>query len=186
MVAGLFARHGVFFGDTGPGDADRRFNRKGYFEHPAIIARTESGDFADWPAAWWQTLLAEGYELGTPWGIKRGPMAWPWVKILKPALIVFCKRNARQVVRSRLRRWPDRLFPRRDLRLAAARLKLIGEEAEAPDDPDRKRCRRRLSADSGRVRAARDRVRSKNRRYLDRCGPVERGRGKCLIPCYAF
>jgi hypothetical protein len=132
MVAGVFARHGVFFGDTGPGDDDRRFNRKGYFEHPAIIARTESGDFADWPAAWWQTLLAEGYELGTPWGIKRGPMAWPWVKILKPALIVFCKRNARQVVRSRLRRWPDRLFPRRDLRLAAARLKLIGEEAEAP------------------------------------------------------
>lgn len=103
MVAGLFAAHGVFFGETTPAD---EHNEKGYFEHPEIVERVEAGLMAGWPESWWETLRAEGYGNAGYWGVKRGPVAWPWVRLLFPELIVFCKRPMHQILRSRDRWQP--------------------------------------------------------------------------------
>jgi hypothetical protein len=128
MVAGLFAAHGVFFGRTVSGD---EHNEKGYFEHPELTSRVETGIMANWPDAWWQTLWSEGWN-GDPWGVKRGPHAWPWVRALFPDLIVVCKRPRKQVVRSRLRRWPKRNDLQGSQNLARAEIERISREAACP------------------------------------------------------
>jgi len=105
MVAGLFARHGVFFGDTVPGD---EHNPHGYYEHPELIRRIDMGTLANWPERFWEVARKEGYEDGKPWALKRGPQAWPWIRLMFPRLIVVCKRPKEQVLASRLRRWPGK------------------------------------------------------------------------------
>jgi hypothetical protein len=129
MVAGLFAAHGVFFGETvGPDE----HNEKGYFEHHEIVRRTEGGTLEGWPAAWWDLMRAEGCPPGGWWGIKRGPQAWPWVKLLLPDLIVLCKRPIFQMVRSRRRRWPNRERPRHEVLHGRRDLARVLAEAPCP------------------------------------------------------
>lgn len=129
LTAGIFAAHGVFFGDTVPGD---EHNPKGYFEHPALISRVEGGLMADWPGAWWDTLRAEGLGEGGYWGAKRGPQAWPWIRLLRPAVIVVCKRPLSQILRSRKRRWPGRVAAKRTVKRAEAQIRQIEAEAACP------------------------------------------------------
>lgn len=105
LVAGLLEAHGVFFGRCVRGD---EHNPKGYFEHPELIRRIDMGTLANWPDRWWEVMRSEGYQDGQPWGVKRGPQAWPWVRLMFPNLIVYCKRPKEQVLASRLRRWPEK------------------------------------------------------------------------------
>lgn len=105
MVAGLFAAHGVFFGDCIPAD---EHNPKGYFEHPELIRRIDMGTLANWPERWWELARQEGYVDGSHWAMKRGPQAWPWMRLMSPRLIIVCKRPKEQVLASRLRRWPKK------------------------------------------------------------------------------
>ena len=57
MVAGLFAAHGVFFGDCKPADEN---NPRGYFEHPAIPRPKARG--RGWPRTWLKRLKREGWD----------------------------------------------------------------------------------------------------------------------------
>ena len=106
MTAGLFAAHGVFWGVP---SCERNYpadehNPKGYFEHGEITKRLETRDFSDWPEAWWAALEADGWDGSTPWGFKRGPRVWPWVKVLEPSVIVVTQRPLKQIAASR-KRW---------------------------------------------------------------------------------
>jgi hypothetical protein len=109
MTAGLFVEHGVFWGVPSceanyPKD---EHNPKGYFEHGEITNRLETRDFSDWPGAWWKALEADGWDGRIPWGFKRGPRVWPWVKVLRPAVIVVTRRPRAQIKASRTR-WTGR------------------------------------------------------------------------------
>lgn len=126
MTAGLFAAHGVFFGDCGKGD---KYNPKGYFEHPELVSRVETQVRAGWPDAFWKTLRSEGWDGGT-WGVKRGPQAWPWVRELEPSLIVMTHRPRPEIAASR-RRW-GRKNTARAIAKAEAALYRIEEVADCP------------------------------------------------------
>ena len=129
MIAGLLAEHDVFFGRTVEGD---EHNEKGYFEHPELTGRVESGSWAGWPDAWWKTLKDEGYTNGLWWGIKRGPLAWPWIRELDPELIIVCRRPIAETVRSRRRIWPFKLAPRGEVIRARKAFDEIAKEADCP------------------------------------------------------
>ena len=129
MIAGLFAEHGVFFGRTVEGD---EHNEKGYFEHPELVDRVESGIWAGWPEAWWKTLRSEGYESGLWWGVKRGPQAWPWIQELGPELIIVCKRPVMETIRSRRRCWPLKSAPGGEIRRTREALGEIVKVATCP------------------------------------------------------
>lgn len=128
LVAGLFAAHGVFFGDTVEAD---EHNEKGYFEHRLIVDRVETSNIDGWPEIWWNTLEDNGFRSGW-WAVKRGPRAWPWVEMLRPHLIVICKRPVKQIARSRLRRWPGRNDPAVSIDTAKRQLADIAREATCP------------------------------------------------------
>jgi len=130
MLAGLFHAHGVFFGRTVEGDED---NRKGYFEHPELISRVESKVTAGWPEAWWKIMKSEGYIPGHWWGVKRGPRSWPWVRQLKPDLMVICKRSVSEVAGSRARSMKfNHGDPERIVRRARKRINAMAREAQCP------------------------------------------------------
>lgn len=132
MTAGLFAAHGVFWGVEACGlnyPADDH-NAKGYFEHGEITRRLENRDFADWPSAWWTALKAEGWDGTTPWGCKRGPRVWPWIRRLRPAVIVVTARPVNQVAASR-KRWKGRSSIS-TLHRTAAKVRKVLREAECP------------------------------------------------------
>lgn len=85
MVAGIFAKHGVWVGPYQRGD---RTNRKGHFEclpikHAMIKAAgrlTNKGELAPKVAGWKETALqiirANGYD-GGPWLVKHSAMYYP-------------------------------------------------------------------------------------------------------------
>lgn len=100
MTAGLFAAHGVHFGHGRPGD---EHNPRGYFEHWCLVAHVMGGLRKGWPAVWWASLEAEGWT-GGPWGAKKGPAGWDWVRDLNPAVVVLCERPEQQIRASR-QRW---------------------------------------------------------------------------------
>ena len=130
MIAGLFARHGVFFGDTVPGD---EHNPHGYYEHPELIRRIDMGTLANWPQRFWEVARKEGYEDGKPWALKRGPQAWPWIRLMFPKIIIVCKRPKDQVLASRLRRWPGKKGRHGDMwRQTKRSLGKIIEESACP------------------------------------------------------
>lgn len=128
MTAGLFASHGVFFGDCGPGD---EHNPKGYYEHPLLVRHVETGIFAGWPMDWWARLTDEGWDGSVPWGLKRGPQAWPWVRVVAPTVIVVCRRPASEIRASRLR-WGKRWQGGRALKRAERQIRDILREANCP------------------------------------------------------
>ncbi len=99
MTAGLFAKHGVFFGDCRPADDH---NPYGYFEHPCLTTYKQKQRTEGWPEVWWATLEREGWTHG-PWGAKKGAGSWPWVSQLKPTVVVFCVRPKEQIRASRAR-----------------------------------------------------------------------------------
>lgn len=128
MTAGLFAAHGVFFGNTGDGN---EFNPRGCFEHPELVSRVECKVSAGWPEAWWKILSAEGWNGSDPWGCKRGPRSWGWVKELEPTVIVRTHRPVPQLDASR-KRWGKKGSTVGILRRADAKLRLIEKHARAP------------------------------------------------------
>jgi len=98
MVAGLFAEHGVFFGEcAGPS----RINAKGFFEN-RWLKRTmhAASQGEDWPDPWFDRLLAEGWDGHTTWGAKLMPKWWPHVRPMAPTVIVRCYRDADAVLAS--------------------------------------------------------------------------------------
>jgi hypothetical protein len=128
MTAGLFAAHGVFFGDCGNGD---RFNPKGYWEHPELVSRVETKVRAGWPYAFWATLRGEGWDGEGVWGVKRGPNAWPWVRELEPSVILMTHRPRREIQASRIR-WGRAKNTGKALAKAEAALHRIEQAAECP------------------------------------------------------
>jgi hypothetical protein len=92
LVAGLFAAHGVFFGNCKPAD---RHNPKGYFEHRATPLPKAKG--TGWPGVWWKTLRREGWDGKVPWGIKNMTSRWRWFRRLHPTLVVITKRPESEV-----------------------------------------------------------------------------------------
>lgn len=98
MTAGLFAAHGVFFGNTRPDDKD---NERGYFEHPFLKSLRGKPLHPAWPKAWWETLRREGWPPDAPWGVKGGPQLAPLVRAMNPTVVVMCVRPLDQVQRSR-------------------------------------------------------------------------------------
>lgn len=130
LVAGLFAAHGVFFGNTTPPD---KHNEKGYFEHPELIVRQNNPEMDGWPDRWWEVLQEEGWTPGTFWGVKRGPRAWPLISELEPVLVVVCKRPLKQQIRSRHRRWPNRDGRHKKMaQETTAELRLVLKKVKAP------------------------------------------------------
>lgn len=102
MVAGLFSRHGVFFGDCIQAN---QYNPKGYFES-AYMKRVFRGEESldDWPRSWFRNLFDEGLcGCGQPWGIKCGPQRDGLILQLQPTVIVFTHRPVEQVRASRER-----------------------------------------------------------------------------------
>lgn len=128
LTAGLLAAHGVFFGDCGKGD---KFNPKGYWEHPELVRRVEKRTHDGWPDAFWNALKAEGWDWESPWGIKRGPNAWPWVAKLGPSVIIKTYRPRDQIQASR-KRWGREKNTSRALAKADLLLWRIEEEAPCP------------------------------------------------------
>lgn len=107
LTAGLLAKHGVFWGEPSCRPLPDQYNPRGYFEHTELSRRIKTDDFTDWPEAWWRALEADGWNGKTPWGVKRGPRAWPWVRILEPSLVIVTQRPHGQVQASRAR-WTGR------------------------------------------------------------------------------
>lgn len=101
MVAGIFARHGVFFGDCKPAD---ELNPRGYFENvwlwEAFKRRPEP-----WPDVWFEQLKREGWDGVQPWGAKIGPHfdRWKLMRRTGPTVVVACKRPKGQIEASRRR-----------------------------------------------------------------------------------
>ena len=126
MVAGLFAAHGVFFGDCKPAD---EFNPRGYFEHPALPRPKAKGK--GWPRTFWRRLRREGWDRVAPWGVKHITTRWRWFRALNPAVVVVTKRPRAETLNS-LRRtgWP--LNAERLLRRFHKRVRRIQEEAPCP------------------------------------------------------
>jgi len=131
LTAGLFAAHGVFFGNTGDGD---RFNARGYFEHPYLVSKVEGRCYRNWPSGWWAMLKMEGWNGSGIWGAKRGPQAWPWIKALQPSVIVVTRRPKDQIVASR-DRWGRGAQTLRATRQAAELLERVIKTAPCPVVP---------------------------------------------------
>lgn len=100
MVAGLFQRHGVFFGHC---QNPNEHNPKGYFENLWLKGhRDRAGDLGpDWPAPWWERLREEGWDGESPWGFKGGVGFEDVIRPMEPRVVVVCSRPMGQVLRSR-------------------------------------------------------------------------------------
>lgn len=101
MTAGLFAQHGVFFGECmGPGPA----NPKGYFEN-RWWKRVEHGKQrpADFDTAWKEALRQQGWDGRQTWGAKVGAQWFDgyWRQVPDIAAIVCCYRPQAQIEASR-------------------------------------------------------------------------------------
>lgn len=98
MTAGIFAAHGVFFGNCG---GPRPNNRKGYLENLWLKAGLRGGGAPDgWPGSWSERLRAEGWDGETPWGAKAVAVHAPEMMQLRPDVIVCCYRPKEQVLAS--------------------------------------------------------------------------------------
>ena len=101
MTAGLFAQHGVVFGDCVGGS---RINPKGFFEN-RWWKRVEHGHErpADFDAAWKAALREQGWDGRRPWGAKVGARwhADYWAHVPDIAVIVQCYRPLAQIEASR-------------------------------------------------------------------------------------
>jgi len=126
MVAGLFAAHGVFFGDTKPADEN---NPRGYFEHPALPKPRAKGK--GWPRVWWRRLKREGWDGVAPWGVKHITTRWKWFHALTPTVVVLTIRPEAEVIES-LRRTGWQVRPRRVVNRYRKRLARIYREASCP------------------------------------------------------
>lgn len=87
MVAGIFAKHGVFFGNCRPAD---KYNPKGYYENITISNLIRNREMID-KYKITDILKNEGYN-GGPWAVKHsiGAIKY-WEKDIKPK-IIHCKR----------------------------------------------------------------------------------------------
>lgn len=100
MTAGLFAKHGVWFGDCMP---PRRINPKGFYENLAL-KRVWKGverprDFDEW----WRAERERGGCRGA-WGAKSGAERWPWWRqVADKTVIVLCYRDMLSIQASRKR-----------------------------------------------------------------------------------
>lgn len=99
MTAGLFAAHGVWFGDCMPASA---INPKGFFENLAL-KRVWGGDRpGDFPAWWRDERRANGCT--GPWGAKSGAECWDlWRGVRDIACVVLCYRDRDSIAESRAR-----------------------------------------------------------------------------------
>lgn len=100
MTAGLFAQHGVFFGDCVGPDHN---NGKGYFEN-LWLRRVYAGDVRpdSFDTEWKNQLRQEGLN-GQPWGAKAGAERWAqcWCNVPDISVIVLCYRPRHQIEQSR-------------------------------------------------------------------------------------
>lgn len=126
MVAGLFAAHGVFFGDCKPAD---KYNARGYFEHPSLPLPKAKGK--GWPRKFWRRLRREGWDGVEPWGIKHITTRWRWFRALNPTVVVLTVRPKKHVLKS-LRRTGWQKRPRLVFKRYRKRLKRIHREATCP------------------------------------------------------
>lgn len=100
MTAGLFERHGVWFGDC---MSPSRINEKGFFENIALKRVWKGQERPEDFSAWWQAERQRG-GCRSPWGAKSGAERWPYWKTLSDvACIVLCYRDRRSIDASRVR-----------------------------------------------------------------------------------
>lgn len=99
MVSGLFAAHGVFFGECINAN---KYNPKGYFEN-VYIKKVVKGEVEpeDWPRDWFVALAAQGWCGCDPWGVKVGPQRADTILSLEPRAIVACRRPLIDIAESR-------------------------------------------------------------------------------------
>lgn len=102
MVAGIFAKHGVFFGDCKPAD---ELNPRGCFENvwlwEAFKRKPEP-----WPDVWFERLEREGWDGNQPWGAKISPSPRKRRELMRrtnPRVVVLCERPPEQIRASRRR-----------------------------------------------------------------------------------
>lgn len=100
MTAGLFARHGLWFGEC---MAPSRINAKGFYENLALKRVWKGQDRpADFPG-WWRAERRRGGCTGA-WGAKSGAERWPyWRQVDDVAAVVLCYRDRRSIEASRAR-----------------------------------------------------------------------------------
>lgn len=99
MTAGLFAAHGVFFGECHPADKD---NPKGYWENRYLKSTVGRQVVpSSWPHVWYSRLLDEGWDGIAPWGAKGGVEWWRVVKATNPTAVVICYRPVDAILESR-------------------------------------------------------------------------------------
>ena len=102
MTAGLFAKHGVFFGECVP---PAPMNPKGFFENE-WLRRVYNGqvECSDFDKAWKHRLRSEGYSGGV-WGAKCGAERWGqyWQSVPDIAAIVLLYRPEADIEKSRER-----------------------------------------------------------------------------------
>lgn len=101
MVAGLLARHGVWFGTSSKtGEA----NPKGWFENDLFLRHTRDGIGPrgpvpdDWPDRWPKLMAGDGWN-GQRWMVKAMPWAWKYLRPFNP-VVVFCWRPATRILKS--------------------------------------------------------------------------------------
>lgn len=98
MVAGLFQRHGVFFGNY---PERRQFNKKGTFENRWLKRTLEADDIPDdWPEAWFDRMRREGWDGESPWGAKEVAVFWPEMRETEPDVVVLCYRPKEAILAS--------------------------------------------------------------------------------------
>lgn len=130
MVAGLFAAHGVFFGES---ISANEYNPKGYFENiwlKDFFKGRLSG--VDWPKDFFRELSDQGWCPCDPWGAKTGPAKAVLMLALKPTLIVVCRRPIDQIARSRGRVHWAKGAPRNVAERGYERVEEMAHVAEAP------------------------------------------------------
>lgn len=91
MTAGLFARHGVFFGNCG---GPNQNNTKGNWENGWMKRglKSPSGRPNGWPDSWFDRMREEGWNGQAPWGLKAVAVHWPIMRQLEPDVVVLCYR----------------------------------------------------------------------------------------------
>lgn len=113
MTAGIFAKHGVWVGETRQGDAH---NPKGYFENLAVkrliyrcagMKRLTAHNHLVEPVDGWadgirDILAREGYR-GGPWLVKHGAMAWRLWHEFEPNWVCVRRRNSVESARRMVR-----------------------------------------------------------------------------------
>lgn len=102
MTAGLFAQHGVWFGDCmGPA----KINRKGFFESRALKAVYKGLTVVDDFPTWWAAQRAAEGHTGGIWAAKCGAERWAqyWRAVPDIVAVVQCYRDKESITKSRAR-----------------------------------------------------------------------------------